>query len=43
MKCMKSESSKIQNLNLHTLNPVPFIIYDKLKKHEIAKGFGLLM
>lgn len=26
----------------HTLNPVPFIIYDKLKKHEIKEGsFGL--
>ncbi len=26
----------------HTLNPVPFIIYDKLEQHEIAKGsFGL--
>lgn len=26
----------------HTLNPVPFIIYDKLEQHEIAKSrFGL--
>ncbi|MEG6612015.1 2,3-bisphosphoglycerate-independent phosphoglycerate mutase [Pseudoclostridium thermosuccinogenes] len=26
----------------HTLNPVPFIIYDRLEKHEIKKGaFGL--
>jgi len=26
----------------HTLNPVPFIIYDNLEKHEIKKGsFGL--
>ena len=26
----------------HTLNPVPFIIYDKLEQREISKGsFGL--
>ena len=39
----KVESSKNPKPKTsHTLNPVPFIIYDKLKKHEIAKGsFGL--
>ncbi|NSW91158.1 MAG: alkaline phosphatase family protein [Firmicutes bacterium] len=39
----KSKDNEVPNAKTaHTLNPVPFIIYDKLEKHEIKEGsFGL--
>ncbi len=39
-KAKGSETPKAKTA--HTLNPVPFIIYDRLKKHKIKEGsFGL--
>jgi 2,3-bisphosphoglycerate-independent phosphoglycerate mutase len=38
----KSKGGAAKAKTSHTLNPVPFIIYDKLKKHDIKQGsFGL--
>jgi 2,3-bisphosphoglycerate-independent phosphoglycerate mutase len=38
----KSKGGSAKAKTSHTLNPVPFIIHDKLQKHEIKQGsFGL--
>ena len=38
----KNKKGKIQPRTAHSLNPVPFIIYDKDERHEMKTGnFGL--
>ncbi len=38
----KTKGNAVKAKTSHTLNPVPFIIYDKVQKHEIKPGnFGL--
>ena len=38
----KNKKGNVEVRTAHSLNPVPFIIYDKEKRHELAEGnFGL--
>ena len=38
----KNKKGGVQPRTAHSLNPVPFIIYDKDEKHEMKEGaFGL--
>ena len=38
----KNKKGKIEVRTAHSLNPVPFIIYDKDERHEMKEGaFGL--